>query len=114
MKYWKPRRDRFVVVECERCSDDRAFKDNTSVYNQNLDMAYNAEEIVEVLNNNGYDSDYLTELLQFKIWYCQAKYRKTKDDKYLLEEECLKKLREEVYHKDSIFQYVDYLKEYKE
>ena len=69
--YWKPRQERFIVTECERCSSDRQFKDNTVVYNKNLGFAYSCEEIVEVLNNNGYTDDYLTELLQFKIWYCQ-------------------------------------------
>ena len=110
LEYWKPRKPRFIVTECPKCSDNRQFKYNTTVYNQNLGMAYSSEEIVEVLNNNGYTTDYLSELLQFKIWYCQAKYRKTKDDKYLIEEKCLKKLREEVYHKNSIFTYIDYLK----
>ena len=109
--YWKPRQKRFIVTKCEKCSDDRQFKDNTVVYNKNLGFAYSCEEIVEVLNNNGYTDDYLSELLQFKIWYCQAKYRETKDITYAIEEQCLRKLRKEVYHKNSIFQYVDYLKE---
>lgn len=48
---WDPDEPRFVVEECEKCSDDRAFKNNKCVYNQRLGFAYSVDEIVEVLNN---------------------------------------------------------------
>jgi len=48
---WDPDEPRFVVKECEKCSDDRAFKNNKCVYNQRLGFAYSVDEIVEVLNN---------------------------------------------------------------
>ena len=48
---WDPDEPRFVVKECPRCSDDRAFKNNKCVFNQRLGFAYSVDEIVEVLNN---------------------------------------------------------------
>ena len=48
---WNPDEPRFIVKECEECSDDRAFKNNKCVYNQRLGFAYSVDEIVEVLNN---------------------------------------------------------------
>ena len=48
---WDPDEPRFIVKECEECSDDRAFKNNKCVYNQRLGFAYSVDEIVEVLNN---------------------------------------------------------------
>ena len=48
---WDPDEPRFIVKECEKCSDDRAFKNNKCVYNQRLGFAYSVDEIVEVLNN---------------------------------------------------------------
>ncbi len=130
-KGWKPRRPRFIVEECDKCSNDRVFKNGKIVYNQNLGMAYSVDEIVEVLNND-YFSDYLFELLQEKIWYCQAKKKELHDkkvanwehddetvfacvhweEKYTFLEEELKKLRDECHNYSSIFKYTDFLKEY--
>lgn len=108
---WKPHRPRFVVETCERCSDDRMFKNGKVVYNQNLGLAYSVDELVEVLNCN-YFSDYLFELLQVKIWYCQAMYNSTNDEKYKLEEECLKQLRDECHSYHSIYKYNAFLESY--
>ena len=111
---WCPKKPRFIVDTCEKCSDDRQFKNGEIVFNQRLGLAYSVEEIVEVLNQQGLFSDYFYELIQEKIWYCQAKYHKTDDEKYKIEEECLKKLREDTYSNSSIFKYSNYLKEYLE
>ena len=130
-RVWKPRRPRFIVDECERCSPDRQFKNGKVVYNQNLGMAYSVDELVEVLNCD-YFRDYLFELLQEKIWYCQAKKKAFHDkkvdnwevddetvfscvhgeEKYAFLENELKKLRDECYNYNSIFKYIDFLEEY--
>lgn len=117
-KGWKPRRPRFIVEECDKCSNDIVFKNGKVVYNQNLGMAYSVDEIVEVLNND-YFSDYLFELLQVKIWYCQAKKKEasknrnaSKIDYYHNLEFELKELRDECHNYSSIFKYTDFLKEY--
>lgn len=129
-RVWKPRRPRFIVDECSQCSNDRQFKNGKVVYNQNLGMAYSVDEIVEVLNSD-YFSDYLFELLQQKIWYCQAKKKELHDkkvanwerddetvfacvhweEKYTFLEKELKKLRDECYNYNSIFKYSDFLEE---
>lgn len=111
-KTWKPKRPRFIVDECKQCSNDRKFQNGKCVYNQNLGMAYSVDEIVEVFNLSGESDDYLFELMQEKIWYCQAMYHKTSDKRYKIEEECLKTLRDERHNRNSIFKYTDFLKEY--
>jgi len=55
---WDPDEPRFIVKECPRCSDDRAFKNNKCVYNQRLGFAYSVDEIVEVLNNEDDEDDF--------------------------------------------------------
>ena len=129
-RVWKPRKPRFIVDECSQCSNDRQFKNGKVVYNQNLGMAHSVDEIVEVLNSD-YFQDYLFELLQQKIWYCQAKQKELQDkkianwehddetvfasvhwkEKYTFLEDELKKLREECYNYNSIFKYTDFLEE---
>ena len=117
MRVWKPRRLRFIVSECPECSDDRQFRNGESVYNQNLGMAYSVDEIVEVLNAD-YFSDYVFELLQMKIWYCQAKKKEAGDiknsrgiDYYHNLELELRKLRDEFHNYGSIFKYSDFLED---
>jgi hypothetical protein len=129
-RVWKPRKSRFIVEECSKCSNDRQFKNGKVVYNQNLGRAYSVDEIVEVLNTD-YFRDYLFELLQEKIWYCQAKKKELHDkkidnceyddetvftcihweEKYTFLEAELKKLRDECYNYNSIFKYSDFLEE---
>ena len=59
---WNPDEPRFIVETCEhRIAEDREFRNNTCVYNQRLKIAYNVEEIVEVLNNMGDKIDKLEE-----------------------------------------------------
>lgn len=110
-KKWKPVKPRFIVDVDERgmVSKDRVFKNGKVVYNQNLGMVYSVDEIVEVLNLTGESDDYLFDLLQAKIWYCQGMYNDTGDEKYKIEEECLKTLRDERYDRSSIIKYNDYL-----
>lgn len=55
---WDPDEPRFIVKECEECSDDRAFKNNKCVFNRRLGFAYSVDEIVEVLNNNDVEDDF--------------------------------------------------------
>lgn len=61
---WSPNEPRFVIMDCEQCSDDRVFKNNQCVYNQRLGFAYSVEEIVEVLNNIGKENDELKNNLK--------------------------------------------------
>lgn len=118
-RVWKPNRPRFIVEDDDRglVSEDRVFKNGKTVHNQILDMSYSVDEIVEVLNCD-YFSDYLFELLQCKIWYCQAKKKEFHDkkvanweEKYTFLEEELKKLRDECHNYNSIFKYSDFLEE---
>ena len=108
---WKPRKQRFTVEECEKCSDDRKFQNGKVVYNQILGMAYSVDEIVEVLNRQGLFSDYFFDLIREKIWYCQLLYKQTGDEKYHIEECCLRILRDESHNRSSIFKYSNFLKE---
>lgn len=50
---WDPDEPRFIVTECEQCSDDRKFANGMCVYNQRLGFAYSVDETVEVLNALG-------------------------------------------------------------
>lgn len=115
-RVWKPTRPRFIVVDDDNgvVSSDRVFQNNKCVHNQNLGFSYSVDELVEVLNNNGEFQDYFNDLIQFKIWYCQAKFHDTGDEVYKIEEESLKRLRDEVYNSSSIFKYTDFLKQYHE
>lgn len=54
---WDPDEPRFVVEECEKCSDDRQFKNGKVVFNQRLGFAYSVDEIVEVLNNKDVETN---------------------------------------------------------
>lgn len=64
---WNPQEPRFTIKECERCSDDRVFKNNQCIYNQRLGFAYSVEEIVEVLNALGKENEELkTEIKRLK------------------------------------------------
>ena len=48
---WNPNEPRFIVTECEECSDDKVFQNNKCVFNQRLGLAYSIDDIVEILNN---------------------------------------------------------------
>ena len=64
---WNPQEPRFTIKKCERCSDDRLFKNNQCIYNQRLGFAYSVTEIVEVLNNLGKENEELkTEIKRLK------------------------------------------------
>lgn len=103
--------ERFIVDDKpgKFIADERVFKNNKCVFNKRLGFAYSVDEIVEVLNELGKSGDFLTDLIQTKIWYCQAKYEETQDSKWLTEEECLRTLRNEYYDKNSIIKYAEYL-----
>lgn len=47
---WNPNDPVFVKEECQRCGEDRQFKNGEVVYNQRLGLAYSVDDIVEVLN----------------------------------------------------------------
>jgi hypothetical protein len=110
-KKWGMRKPRFVVEEDERglVAKERVFKNGKTVFNQILGFAYSVDEIVEVLNQLGESSDYLYDLIQTKIWYCQGMFRTTGDNKYKIEENALKVLRDEMHDRSSIFIYSDAL-----
>jgi len=57
MPTWDPEEPRFIVGDCPMCGDDRQFKNGKCVFNQRLGLAYSVDEIVEVLNNYGDESD---------------------------------------------------------
>lgn len=103
-------RERFIVRDTKGASDDRKFVNGKCIYNTRLGMAYSVDEAVEVLNSLGTFGDFLSELLQIKIWYCQGIFEDTGDEKYLIEEQCLKILREESYDRSSYEKYAKYLK----
>ena len=109
---WKPEKNRFIVEKAgEIVSPNRRFANGECVFNQKLGMAYSVDEIVEVLNIDGEFSDYFFELIQEKIWYCQAQFHETGDEHYLIEEECLRTLRDEIHNRAAIFEYRDFLME---
>lgn len=103
-------RERFIVGDAKEISDDRKFANGKCIYNTRLGMAYSVDEAVEVLNSLGTFGDFLSELLQKKIWYCQGMFKDTGDEKYLIEEQCLKILRDESYDRSSYEKYTEYLK----
>lgn len=103
-------RERFIVRDAKGERDDRKFANGKCIYNTRLGMAYNADEAVEVLNSLGTFGDFLSELVQTKIWYCQGMFKDTGDEKYLIEEQCLKTLRDESYDRSSYEKYTEYLK----
>ena len=102
--------ERFIVSDAKGISDDRKFANGKCIYNTRLGMAYSADEAVEVLNSLGTFGDFLSELIQTKIWYCQGMFKDTGDEKYLIEEQCLKILRDESYDRSSYEKYAEYLK----
>lgn len=60
---WNPDEPRFIVTECPKCGDDRKFINGKCVYNQRLGFCYSVDEIVEVLNNIGEQTDKQEEIL---------------------------------------------------
>ena len=103
-------RERFVVEDAMGASDDRKFANGKCIFNTRLGMAYSVDEAVEVLNALGTFGDFLSELIQVKIWYCQGMFKDTGDEKYLIEEHCLKTLRDESHGRSSYEKYAEYLK----
>lgn len=103
-------RERFIVSDAKGISDDRKFANGKCIYNTRLGRAYSVDEAVEVLNSLGTFGDFLSELIQEKIWYCQGMFKDTGDEKYLIEEKCLKTLRDELYDRSSYEKYAEYLK----
>lgn len=103
-------RERFIVSDAKGESDDRKFANGKCICNTRLGMAYSVDETVEVLNSLGTFGDFLSELVQTKIWYCQGMFKDTGDEKYLIEEQCLKTLRDESYDRSSYEKYTEYLK----
>lgn len=102
--------ERFIVSDAKGVSDDRKFANGKCIYNTRLGMVYSVDEAVEVLNSLGTFGDFLSELIQTKIWYCQGMFKDTGDEKYLIEEQCLKILRDESYDRSSYEKYAEYLK----
>lgn len=103
-------KERFIVSNAKEISDDRKFVNGKCIYNTRLGIAYSVDEAVEVLNSLGTFGDFLSELVQTKIWYCQGMFKDTGDEKYLIEEQCLKTLRDESYDRSSYEKYTEYLK----
>lgn len=104
------RNERFIVSDAKGASDDRKFVNGKCIFNTRLGFAYSVDEAVEVLNSLGTFGDFLSELVQTKIWYCQGMFKDTGDEKYLIEEQCLKTLRDESYGRSSYEKYAEYLK----
>jgi len=86
---------RFSVEECEKCSDDRVFKNGKCVHNNILDMAYSVDEIVEVLNNRSFQEEFY-RLVEAKIYFCQAMFKETNDPMYKEHETVLRVLEDEL------------------
>lgn len=91
------KKEKFIVDEAgEFCTDERTFKNGKCVYNQIIGIAYSAEQIVEVLNNDDY-YDRVMDLMQNKIWYMQGMFHRTGLKKYKYMENTLMELRDELY-----------------
>lgn len=76
--------------------EDRVFKNNKVVFNNDLGHIYSVDEIVEVLNNDSFYSDLFT-FIQFKIWYMESQLFEKEDNEILKAEiDFLRDLREEM------------------
>lgn len=76
--------------------EDRVFKNNKVVFNNDLGHIYSVDEIVEVLNNDSFYSDLFT-FIQFKIWYMESQLFEKEDNEILKAKiDFLRDLREEM------------------
>ena len=76
--------------------EDRVFKNNKVVFNNDLGHIYSVDEIVEVLNNDSFYSDLFT-FIQFKIWYMESQLFEKGENVILKAEiQFLRDLREEM------------------
>ena len=91
-------KDKFFVhkVDPDWGQEDRVFKNNKVVFNNDLGHIYSVDEIVEVLNNDSFYSDLFT-FIQFKIWYMESQLFKKGENVILKAEiQFLRDLREEM------------------
>lgn len=91
-------KDKFFVhkVDPDWEQEDRVFKNNKVVFNNDLGHIYSVDEIVEVLNNDSFYSDLFT-FIQFKIWYMESQLFEKGENVILKAEiQFLRDLREEM------------------